>query len=162
LVLVGDLTDKEVTSHGGYIPLLGAGTSTNRVNVAATVIDPADGNRVTGIGSVTTGRTGGVIYGFWGGLFLVPMTETSVYDGLAKGAADFLRDTVGTRELKIAIAHVRGFEGNSCSEGVECQPATPTPAQAPAPEEIPIPEPPKSPPWALDWTSDRTAWTPGP
>jgi hypothetical protein len=54
-----------------------------------------------------------------------------------------LAKKIHSKDRKIAIAHVRGFEANSCPEGVVCQPATPTPVLTPAAEEAPIPEPPK-------------------
>lgn len=43
LVLIGDLTTTELSHHGGFIPLLGAGTTTERASVGASVIDLATG-----------------------------------------------------------------------------------------------------------------------
>jgi hypothetical protein len=147
LILVGDLAQKELTHHGGFIPLLGLGTSTDLANLVATVIDLADGKAVTGLSSTAQGRMSGVIYGFYG-LFVVPMTDKGAYDGLAKGIADAIRGRSDIQGLRVAIVHVGGLEankasqsnesGSGCPEGVECQHVTTMPAPLPA-EEVATP-----------------------
>lgn len=140
LVLIGDLTTTELSHHGGFIPLLGAGTATERASIAASVIDLVDGKTVTGISSISKGWGGGVIYGFYG-LFIIPMTDSSAYDGVAKGVVEMVRARVVTGPCKIAIAVASGLQTNTCPEGVECpadgpaatmeDPALPVPEEAP-------------------------------
>ena len=145
VVLIGDLTTTELSHHGGFIPLLGAGTTTERASVGASVIDLVDGKAVTGISSVSKGWGGGVIYGFYG-LFIVPMTDSSAYDGVAKGVVEIVRAAVVTGPCKIAIALATGLQTNTCPDGVECSagvPATTTADPAiPVQEEAPPPVPP--------------------
>ncbi len=147
LVLIGDLTTTELSHHGGFIPLLGAGTATERASVGASVIDLVDGKTVTGISSISKGWGGGVIYGFYG-LFLVPMTDSSAYDGVAKGVVEIVRARVVAGPCKIAIALATGLQTNTCPDGVECPaagPATTTEdAALPVPEDAlpPVPLPP--------------------
>jgi len=138
LVLIGDLTTTELSHHGGFIPLLGAGTATELASVAASVIDLADGKAVTGISSISKGWGGGVIYGFYG-LFIVPMTDSSAYDGVAKGVVEIIRGRAATGPCKIAIALATGLQMNTCPDGVECpdvgSATTTEDAALPAPEE---------------------------
>jgi hypothetical protein len=128
LVLIGDLTTTELSHHGGFIPLLGAGTATERASIAASVIDLVDGKTVTGLSSISKGWGGGVIYGFYG-LFIVPMTDSSAYDGVAKGVVEIVRAKVVTGPCRIAIAVATGLQANTCPDAVEC------PAEGPAPAE---------------------------
>jgi hypothetical protein len=124
VVLVGDLGSQELSHHGGFIPLLGAGTWTEMTNLAASVIDLATARALTGVTATTKASGGGVIYGFWG-LFLVPMSETSAYDGVAKGIVAAIRGSAGQGPVKIFIAHVIGDGVGSCTDGVECSTDSP-------------------------------------
>jgi hypothetical protein len=147
LVLIGDLTTTELSHHGGFIPLLGAGTATERASVGASVIDLVDGKAVTGISSISKGWGGGVIYGFYG-LFIVPLTDSSAYDGVAKGVVEIVRTRVPEGPCKIAIALATGPQTNTCPDGIECSVAGPASttedAALPVPVEIlpPVPPPP--------------------
>jgi hypothetical protein len=91
LVLIGDVTETETSRHGGFIPLLGAGTWTSRTGVSACVIDLTDGRTLAGVSAATEARSSGVIYGFYG-LFLVPMSESSVYDAIADSVVVAIRE----------------------------------------------------------------------
>jgi hypothetical protein len=142
LVLVGDLTTTELSRHGGFIPLLGAGTATERASVGATVIDLVDGKAVTGISSTSEGWGGGVIYGFYG-LFIVPMTDSSAYDGVAKGVVEIIRGRGVAGPCKIAIALTTGLQTNLCPDGVVCSAAGPaTVTEDPALPMLEAPPPP--------------------
>jgi hypothetical protein len=142
LVLIGDLTTTELSHHGGFIPLLGAGTATERASIGASVIDLVDGKTVTGISSISKGWGGGVIYGFYG-LFIIPMTDSSAYDGVAKGVVEIVRARAVTGPCKIAIAVATGLQMSTCPDGVDCpaegpaatmeDPALPVPEEAPPP-----------------------------
>jgi len=136
LVLIGDLTTTELSHHGGFIPLLGAGTATERASVGASVIDLVDGKTVTGISSISKGWGGGVIYGFYG-LFIVPMTDSSAYDGVAKGVVEIVRARVVAGPCKIAIALATGLQTNTCPDGVECSAVGP----ASTTEDVALPVP---------------------
>lgn len=129
LVLIGDPTETEMSRHGGFIPLLGAGTSTSRTDVSACVIDLTDGQPLTGISAATEARSSGVIYGFYG-VFLVPMSESSVYDAISDSVVAAIRAATPEGPVTVAVAHVSGLQPNPCPEGEEC-PANP-PASAPA------------------------------
>jgi hypothetical protein len=146
LVLIGDLTTTELSQHGGFIPLLGAGTTTELASVAASVIDLADGKAVTDITSISKGWGGGVVYGFYG-LIIVPMTDSSAYDGVARGVVEIIRGRAATGPCKIAIALATDLRTNTCPGGVGCPdvgPATTTEdATFPTPEEA---SPPAQPP----------------
>jgi hypothetical protein len=147
LVLIGDLTTEEISHHGGFIPLLGAGTATERASVAASVIDLADGKPATGISSISRGWGGGVIYGFYG-LFIVPLTDSSAYDGVAKGVVEIIRSRVPEEPCKIAVALATGLQTSTCPDGSACPdagPATIAEDQVlPALEQAPPPVPPSS------------------
>lgn len=145
LVLLGDLSLAELSHHGGFIPLLGAGTATELANVAASVIDLNDGKAVTGITSTSKGWSGGVIYGFYG-LFILPMTEKSAYDGVAKGVVEVIRSRAGGGPMRIAVGLASGLEVPGCVQGAECEePASQSPVEPPfdlALEPIQAPDPP--------------------
>ncbi len=145
LVLIGDLTTTELSHHGGFIPLLGAGTATERASVGASVIDLVDGKAVTGISSVSKGWGGGVIYGFYG-LFIVPMTDSSAYDGVARGVVEVIRSRAPKGTCKIAIALATGLQTSTCPDESACPDAgLATIAEdqvPPAPDEAPPPAPP--------------------
>lgn len=120
LVLVGDLASRELSRHGGFIPLLGAGTSTEATGLSAGIYDLARGQLLTGISAVATGRTSGVIYGFYG-IILTPMSETSVRDAIAGAAVDAIRSSAGPGPVRIAIVRVVGLQSNTCIEGQGCR-----------------------------------------
>jgi hypothetical protein len=147
LVLIGDLTTEETSHHGGFIPLLGAGTATERASVAASVIDLADGKAVTGISSISKGWGGGVIYGFYG-LFIVPLTDSSAYDGVARGVVEIIRSRAPGGPCKIAIALATGLQSSTCPDGSACPDAGPATIAEDqvlsALEEAPPPVPPSS------------------
>jgi hypothetical protein len=127
LVLVGDVTDQETSSHGGFIPLLGAGTWTNRTDVSACVIGLADGRMLTGISAATEARSSGVIYGFYG-IFLVPMSESSVYDAIADSVVAAIRAGTPQGRVTIAVAHASGLQATPWPDGPECPPNAPVAA----------------------------------
>jgi hypothetical protein len=129
LVLVGDVSDRETSSHGGFIPLLGAGTWTNRTDVSACVVDLADGQLVTGVSATTEARSSGVVYGFYG-VFLLPMSESSVYDALSDSVVAAIRARTPNGPVTIAVAHASGLQSIPCPEGQEC-PATPQASSSP-------------------------------
>jgi hypothetical protein len=119
LVLVGDVADQETSSHGGFIPLLGAGTWTNRTDVSACIIDLADGRMLTGISAATEARSSGVIYGFYG-VFLVPMSESSVYDAISDSVVAAIRAGTPAGPVTIAVAHASGLRAAPCPDGEAC------------------------------------------
>jgi hypothetical protein len=119
VVLVGELTSQELSRHGGFVPLLGAGTSTEATGLSVSIIDLEHGRPLTGISAVAKGRTSGVIYGFYG-IILTPMSETSVRDAISKAVVDAVRTTAGQEHVRIAIARVIGLQSSTCIEGAEC------------------------------------------
>lgn len=118
-VLVGELASRELSKHGGFIPFLGAGTSTEATGLSAAIIDLERGQLLTGVSAVTEGRTSGVIYGFYG-IILTPMSETSVRDAVAAATVDAIRSAAGPGPLRIAIARVVGLQSSTCTEGDDC------------------------------------------
>jgi len=142
LVVVGDLAESDATKHGGFIPLLGAGTFSSTTSASASIIDLADGQPVTGIDSRTSASGGGVIYGFFG-VFIVPMSESSVYDGITNGVVSAIREKSGEGPLRIAVVHVSVPETAGCADAAECNPVQPVPdlagADAPVPSAAPDP-----------------------
>jgi len=119
LVLVGDVADQETRSHGGFVPLLGAGTWTNRTDVSACIIDLADGRMLASISAATEARSSGVIYGFYG-VFLVPMSESSVYDAISDSLVAAIRAGTPAGPVKIAVAHASGLQASACPDGEAC------------------------------------------
>ena len=117
LVLVGELSNREISHLGGFIPLLGLGTFKQQKGVTASVIDLASGEPLGGMSASTEGRLSGAIYGFYG-LFLVPMMDTSINEAVAKGAVQAIRSRTPEGPVSVIVAHVHGFGGEAC-EGVE-------------------------------------------
>ena len=130
LVLVGDLTHKEISHLGGFIPLLGLGTFKEQKGVTAAVVDLEIGESLGGMSATTEGRTTGAIYGFYG-LFLVPMMDTSVYEAVADGAARAIRERTPEGPVYIIVANVHGYGVDPCAGDPDC---------VPPPEEPPPPE----------------------
>ena len=130
LVLVGDLTYKEISHLGGFIPLLGLGTFKEQKGVTAAVVDLESGESLGGMSATTEGRTTGAIYGFYG-LFLVPMMDTSVYEAVADGAARAIRERTPEGPVYIIVANVHGYGVDPCAGDPDC---------VPPPEEPPPPE----------------------
>lgn len=118
-VLVGELASRELSKHGGFIPFLGAGTSTEATGLSAGIVDLERGQLLTGVSAVTQGRTSGVIYGFYG-IILTPMSETSVRDAVAAATVDAIRSAAGPGPVRIAIARVVGLQSSTCTEGEGC------------------------------------------
>jgi hypothetical protein len=129
LVLLGDVTETETSRHGGFIPLLGAGTWTSRTDVSACIIDLTDGRMLTGINAATEARSSGVIYGFYG-VFLVPLSESSVYDAVADSVVAAIRAKTPQGEVTIAIARATGLQESPCPGGENCQVESPGPVPA--------------------------------
>jgi hypothetical protein len=119
LVLVGELTSRELSKHGGFIPFLGAGTSTEATGLSAGILDLERGQLLTGISAVTKGRTSGVVYGFYG-IILTPMSETSVREAVAAATVDAIRSVAGPGPVRIAIARVVGLQSSTCTERESC------------------------------------------
>jgi hypothetical protein len=119
LVLVGELTSRELSKHGGFMPFLGAGTSTEATGLSAGIVDLERGQLLTGVSAVTKGRTSGVVYGFYG-IILTPMSETSVRDAVAAATVDAIRAAAGPGPMRVAIARVVGLQSRTCTEGEGC------------------------------------------
>jgi hypothetical protein len=119
LVLVGELASRELSKHGGFIPFLGAGTSTEATGLSAGIVDLERGQLLTGVSAVTKGRTSGVVYGFYG-IILTPMSETSVRDAVAAAAVDAIRAAAGSGPLRVAVARVVGLQSRTCAEAEGC------------------------------------------
>lgn len=136
LVLVGDLAESEQTRHGGFIPLLGAGTYSGTTRASATVVDLLDGRLLSGIDSSTSASGGGVIYGFFG-VFVVPMSESSVYDGITKGVVAAIRSRSGEGPLRIAVLHVSAPLAPDCADAADCPQEQPVPDATVPPAPVP-------------------------
>jgi hypothetical protein len=121
VVLIGDLTGQELSHHGGFIPLLGAGTWTEQKAVTAAVLDVASGEALGGVSATTEGRTSGVIYGFYG-VFLVPMLDTSVYEAIAQGVVDTIRTRTTEGRVLIVVARAHGLGTDPCDGDPDCTP----------------------------------------
>jgi hypothetical protein len=118
-VLVGELTSRELSKHGGFVPFLGAGTSTEATGLSAGIVDLERGQLLTGVSAVAKGRASGVVYGFYG-IILTPMSETSVRDAVAAATVDAIRSAAGPGPVRIAIARVLGLQSSTCTEGEGC------------------------------------------
>lgn len=129
LVLLGDASETETSRHGGFIPLLGAGTWTSRTDVSACIIDLADGRMLTGVTAATEARSSGVIYGFYG-VFLVPLSESSIYDAVADSIVAAIRARTPQGPVTIAIARATGLRVDPCPGGENCQVESPGPVPA--------------------------------
>lgn len=126
VVLVGELASRELSKHGGFIPFLGAGTSTEATGLSAGIVDLERGQLLTGVSAVTEGRTSGVVYGFYG-IILTPMSEASVRDAVAAAAVDAIRVAAGPGPVRIAIARVLGLQSSTCTERESCSGDDPCP-----------------------------------
>jgi hypothetical protein len=115
-VLVGELASRELSEHGGFIPFLGAGTSTEATGLSAGIVDLERGQLLTGLSAVARGRTSGVVYGFYG-IILTPMSEASVRDAIAAATIDAIRSAAGPGPVRIAIARVVGLQSSTCTAG---------------------------------------------
>ena len=127
LVLLGDVTESETSRHGGFIPLLGAGTWTSRTDVSACIIDLQDGQVLTGVSAATEARSSGVIYGFYG-VFLVPLSESSIFDAVADSVVAAIRAKTPVGPVTIAIARAEGLQADPCPDGESCQTEQSAPA----------------------------------
>jgi len=125
-VLVGELTSRELSKHGGFIPFLGAGTSTEATGLSAGIFDLGRGQLLTSVSAVTKGRTSGVVYGFYG-IILTPMSESSVRDAIARATIEAIRAAAGPGPVRIAIARVIGLQSSTCVEGEDCGSDAPCP-----------------------------------
>lgn len=127
LVLLGDVTEIETSRHGGFIPFLGAGTWTSRTDVGACIIDLQDGRVLTGVSAAAEARSSGVIYGFYG-VFLMPLSESSVFDAVADSVVAAIRAKAPQGPVTISIARVNDLPAGPCPDGENC----PTEQSAPA------------------------------
>lgn len=133
LVLVGDLTQKEISRIGGFLPLLGLGTYKEHEGVTAAVVDLSSGESLGSMSAATEGRTTGAIYGFYG-LFLVPMMDTSVYEAIADGVAQSIRARTPDGPVYVIVANVHGYGVDPCEGDPNCVP----PGEEPPPPERPV------------------------
>ena len=135
LVLVGDMSEKEISHLGGFLPLLGLGTFKEQKGVTAAVVDLSSGESLGGMNASTEGRTTGAIYGFYG-LFLVPMMETSVYEAIADGVAQAIRARTPDGTVYVIVGNVHGYGPDPCAGDPNCPPPEvkpPPPGHAPFP-----------------------------
>lgn len=129
LVLVGDASEKELSHLGGFIPLLGLGTSKSQKGVSAAVVDLSSGETLDAMSASTEGRMTGAIYGFYG-LFLVPMMDTSIYEAIADGVTKAIRARTPEGVVYVIVANAHGYGVDPCAGDPNCVP----PGEEPEPE----------------------------
>src|SRR5512135_1394426 len=104
-VLIGEVKSSTTDEHGGFLPPMagfyGAMTSQEHAQAVATVIDLANARPLTAVNSTAHGRTSGI--GFFYGLFIVPMSESSARDGLARSVVADIRAHAGPGKVSIAV-----------------------------------------------------------
>jgi len=104
LVLIGEVTESTQDEHGGmafYMGFFGAQSSEEHATAAATVIDLANARPLSEVSSHAQGRSRGV--GVFYGLFVVPLTDSSARDGLARAVVDDIRSQSGPGKLRIGV-----------------------------------------------------------
>ena len=104
LVLIGEVTESTQDEHGGmafYMGFFGASSSEEHATAVATVIDLANAKPLSEVSSHAQGRSRGV--GVFYGLFVVPLTDSSARDGLARAVVADIRSQSGPGKLRIGV-----------------------------------------------------------
>jgi hypothetical protein len=104
LVLIGEVTESTQDEHGGmafYMGFFGAQSSEEHATAVATVIDLANARPLSEVSSHAQGRSRGV--GVFYGLFVVPLTDSSARDGLARAVVADMRSQSGPGKLRIGV-----------------------------------------------------------
>jgi hypothetical protein len=104
LVLIGEVNAYSTDEHGGmtfYMGFVGAATSKEHATAVATVIDLVNARPLVEVSSHAQGRSSGV--GAFYGLFIVPLTDSSARDGLARAVVTDIRSQSGPGKLRIAV-----------------------------------------------------------
>lgn len=104
LVLIGEVTESTQDEHGGmafYMGFFGASSSEEHATAVATVIDLANAKPLSQVSSHAQGRSRGV--GVFYGLFVVPLTDSSARDGLARAVVADIRSQSGPGKLRIGV-----------------------------------------------------------
>ncbi len=104
LVLIGEVTESTQDEHGGmafYMGFFGARSSEEHATAVATVIDLANAKPLSEVSSHAQGRSRGV--GVFYGLFVVPLTDSSARDGLARAVVADIRSQSGPGKLRIGV-----------------------------------------------------------
>jgi hypothetical protein len=104
LVLIGEVKAYTTDEHGGmvmYIGFAGAQTSKEHATAVATVIDLVNAKPLAQVSSHAEGRASGV--GAFYGLFIMPLTDSSARDGLARAVVTDIRSQSGPGKVKIAV-----------------------------------------------------------
>ena len=104
LVLIGEVSESTQDEHGGmafYMGFFGAQSSEEHATAVATVIDLVNARPLSEVSAHAQGRSRGV--GVFYGLFVVPMTESSARDGLARAVVADIRSHSGPGKLRIGV-----------------------------------------------------------
>lgn len=104
LVLIGEVKEYTTDEHGGmvaYMGFFGAQSSEEHSTAVATVIDLLNARPLSEVSSHAQGRSRGV--GAFYGLFVVPLTDSSARDGLARAVVADIRSQSVSGELRIAV-----------------------------------------------------------
>ncbi len=104
LVLIGEVTESTRDEHGGmgfYMGFFGAQSSEEHATAVATVIDLVNSKPLSEVSSHAQGRSRGV--GVFYGLFVVPLTDSSARDGLARAVVADIRSQSGPGKVRIAV-----------------------------------------------------------
>jgi hypothetical protein len=104
LVLIGEVKEYTADEHGFmtfYMGFVGAQTSKEHATAVATVIDLANAKPLAQVSSHAEGRSSGV--GAFYGLFIMPLTDSSARDGLARAVVADIRSQSGPGPLRIAV-----------------------------------------------------------
>jgi hypothetical protein len=104
LVLIGEVDQYTADEHGFmtfYMGFVGAQTSKEHATAVATVIDLVNAKPLAQVSSHAEGRSSGV--GAFYGLFIMPLTDSSARDGLARAVAADVRSQSGPGKLRIAV-----------------------------------------------------------
>jgi len=104
LVLIGVVSHRDISSVGGFAPLLGLGTEKTEATISVSVVDLSLGESISGMSATAQGRTTGAIYGFWG-LYTLPMLDTSTYEAIAQGIVQLIRSGSPAGRVSIIIAN---------------------------------------------------------
>ncbi len=104
LVLIGEVTKSTQDEHGGmivYMGFFGAQSSEEHATAVATVIDLVNARPLSEVSSHAQGRSSGV--GVFYGLFVVPLTDSSARDGLARAVVADIRSQSGPGKIRIGV-----------------------------------------------------------
>ena len=104
LVLIGEVTESTQDEHGGmafYMGFYGAQSSEEHSTAVATVIDLVNARPLSEVSSHAQGRSRGV--GVFYGLFVVPLTDSSARDGLARAVVADIRSQSGPGKIRIGV-----------------------------------------------------------